>query len=186
MKRSFDISLSLIALLVLAIPLMVTFVIIKFTSKGSGLYWSERVGKNNLIFRMPKFRTMHHETPQVASHLLGDPLSYYTPIGKFLRQYSIDELPQLFSILKGEMSFVGPRPALFNQENLIKLRSSYKIDQLTPGVTGWAQVNGRDELTIEEKVKFDAEYFSKKSLRFDLYIIYLTLFKVIKKDGISH
>ena len=186
MKYFFDIVVSVFLSLILIIPIIPLCVLIKFSSKGAILFWSDRIGKNSIVFSMPKFRTMHHETPQVASHLLGDPLLHYTPTGKFLRQYSIDELPQLFSILKGEMSFVGPRPALFNQENLIKLRSSYKIDQLTPGVTGWAQVNGRDELTIEEKVKFDAEYFSKRSLRFDLYIIYLTLLKVIKKDGISH
>jgi len=165
---------------------MVMIVVLIKTSKGSVLFWSKRIGKNNKIFLMPKFRTMLVGTPQLASHLLKDVNSLYTPIGKFLRSYSLDELPQLLSIMKGDMSFVGPRPALFNQDDLTSLRNKSGINELKPGITGWAQVNGRDELSIEEKVTFDEEYLKRRSLGFDLYIIWLTLLKVIKKDGISH
>jgi O-antigen biosynthesis protein WbqP len=159
---------------------------VRSTSRGSVLYWSERVGKNNRIFRMPKFRSMRVETPTVATHLLGNPDAYLTPIGSFLRKSSLDELPQLWSILKGDMSFVGPRPALFNQNDLIALRTKHGVHELLPGLTGWAQVNGRDELPIPEKVKFDLEYLRRQSLGFDLLILWLTFAKVIRRDGVSH
>ena len=171
---------------VLAIPLFIISIIILSTSKGPSLHWSRRIGKDNLIFQMPKFRTMNQKTPQLASHLLGNPSLHYTFVGRFLRKYSIDELPQLYSIMKGDMSLVGPRPALFNQEDLIDLRIKAKVDSLVPGLTGLAQVNGRDELSIQKKVEFDKYYLERKSFKFDLYIIWLTLLKVIKKDGISH
>ncbi|MEG1326791.1 MAG: sugar transferase, partial [Janthinobacterium sp.] len=149
-------------------------------------YWSDRVGRNNRIFRMPKFRTMLVGTPAVATHLLSDPRRYLTPIGSFLRKSSLDELPQLWSILCGDMSFVGPRPALFNQQDLIALRTQYGVDQILPGLTGWAQINGRDELPIPEKVKLDVEYLQRRSLAFDIRIIILTFIKVIRKDNVTH
>ena len=160
--------------------------LVKLSSQGPALYWSQRVGKNGVIFDMPKFRTMKIETPQLASHLLDDPEMYYTKIGKFLRKTSLDELPQLFSVFKGDMDFVGPRPALFNQYDLIKKRDNSNVNRIRPGITGWAQVNGRDELSIDEKVKFDKEYLEKLSLCFDFYIIWLTFLKVFKRDGVSH
>ena len=159
---------------------------IKLSSKGPVLYWSKRVGQNNIIFNMPKFRTMQICAPSVATHLLSDPEKFLTPIGGFLRRTSLDELPQLFSILEGSMSFVGPRPALFNQDDLINLRSDSGISRLKPGVTGWAQINGRDDLSIQKKVEFEKEYLKKMSFVFDLKIIWLTFFKVFKRDGISH
>lgn len=186
MKRSFDLSLSIILLIILAVPLMIISIVILCTSKGSFLYWSKRIGKNNLFFFMPKFRTMRLNTPQVATHLLRDPDSYLLPFGKFLRKFSLDELPQLISIFKGDMSFVGPRPALYNQDDLIKLRISKGLDKIKPGLTGWAQVNGRDELSIQLKVDYEVQYMERRSFSFDLYIIWLTLLKMIKKDGVSH
>ena len=156
------------------------------TSPGSILYWSERVGKDNKLFKMPKFRSMKVDTPAVATHLLPDPASALSPIGGFLRKTSLDEIPQLWSILKGDMSFVGPRPALFNQEDLITLRSKNNVQSLAPGLTGWAQVNGRDELSIQKKVAFDTEYLEKRSFAFDLKILWMTFLKVIKKDGVTH
>jgi len=186
MKRSFDLSLSIILLIILAVPLMIISIVILCTSKGSFLYWSKRIGKNNLFFFMPKFRTMRLNTPQVATHLLQDPDSYLLPFGKFLRKFSLDELPQLISIFKGDMSFVGPRPALYNQDDLIKLRISKGLDKIKPGLTGWAQVNGRDELSIQLKVDYEVQYMERRSFSFDLYIIWLTLLKMIKKDGVSH
>jgi O-antigen biosynthesis protein WbqP len=186
MKRLFDILFSAIIAISMSIPILMICVAIRLTSRGPVLYWSARFGRNNLIFMMPKFRTMLIETPVVASHLLADAGTYLTPIGSFLRRSSLDELPQLWSVLKGDMTFVGPRPALFNQNDLIALRSQMKINQLTPGLTGWAQINGRDNLTISEKVKLDAEYLKRKSFRFDLWILWLTLFKVIRRDSISH
>lgn len=161
-------------------------IVIKLTSKGPVLYWSDRVGVDNKIFKMPKFRSMRIGTPSLASHLMADPASFVTPVGAFLRRLSLDELPQLYSILTGDMSFVGPRPALFNQEDLIKLRADNGILSLKPGITGWAQVNGRDDLSIIKKVDFEKEYLEKRSLPFDLYIIWLTLKKVIYRDGVSH
>ena len=161
-------------------------VLVRLTSPGPVLYWSERVGRNNSIFRMPKFRTMKIDTPEVATHLLGDPDQWLTPFGSFLRKTSLDELPQLWSIMNGDMSFVGPRPALFNQDDLISLRTNVGVHKLVPGLTGWAQVNGRDELSILEKVKLEAEYLKMRSIRFDLWILWLTLLKVLRRDGVSH
>ena len=186
MKRIFDSLAALAALFVLAMPMLAIAVAIKLTSTGPVLYWSDRVGRNNRIFRMPKFRTMRTDTPAVATHLLGDPDRYVTSIGKLLRKTSLDELPQLISIVKGDMSFVGPRPALFNQDDLIELRTSKGIHRLTPGLTGWAQINGRDELPIPVKVEFDQYYLLNRSMLLDLKIIGRTALKVILRDGVSH
>lgn len=186
LKRGFDLILALVALVVLAIPLLMVAVLVRMTSPGPVLYWSDRVGKNNKIFKMPKFRSMQMGTPAVATHLLDNPNRYLTPIGTFLRTTSLDELPQLWSILKGDMSFVGPRPALFNQEDLIALRTEEGVHALVPGITGWAQINGRDELPIPEKVKLDAEYLRRRSFWFDLHILWLTLVQVSRRDGVSH
>jgi O-antigen biosynthesis protein WbqP len=186
MKRLFDLVLALVASTLLIIPIVVVAVLVKLTSKGPALYWSDRVGRHNRIFKMPKFRSMKEETPAVATHLLVDPGSVLTPVGGFLRKSSLDELPQLWCILKGEMSFVGPRPALFNQDDLIALRTAKGVDRVLPGLTGWAQVNGRDELPILEKVNLDAEYMERQSLWFDLKILWITFLKIIKQDGVSH
>lgn len=186
MKRLFDFLVVMIAAMFLLIPYIMISLLIKLTSSGTVLYWSDRVGRNNQIFKMPKFRTMRINTPAVATHLLENPKQYLTPLGSFLRQSSLDELPQLWSILKGDMSFVGPRPALFNQDDLITLRTHYGVHKLLPGLTGWAQVNGRDELPIADKVKLDVEYLQKKSFIFDLQIIVLTFIKVLCRDGIQH
>jgi len=185
-KRLFDFLLALSVLLVFSIPIMVLVVLVRVTSTGPAFYWSDRVGRHNRIFKMPKFRSMRIDTPAVATHLLTDPQAYLTPIGGFLRKSSLDELPQLWSILTGEMSFVGPRPALFNQYDLISLRSECHVDHLRPGLTGWAQVNGRDELPIPIKVKFDNEYLLRQSFMFDLKILCLTFLKVVRRDGVSH
>lgn len=186
LKRCFDIFLTLIALLFLWIPLMITALLVRITSKGPILYWSQRVGKNNTLFWMPKFRSMWTETPAVATHLLENPDKALTPIGSFLRKSSLDELPQLWSILKGDMSFVGPRPALYNQNDLIAQRTEADVHTLPPGLTGWAQINGRDELPIPEKVALDTEYLRRRSFWFDLKIIVLTFLKVLKKEGVTH
>ena len=186
LKRIFDISFSVLLLLLLSPLFLILALIIKMTSKGPILYWSRRVGKNNELFSMPKFRTMRIETPQVATHLLAYPAIYLTPIGGLLRRTSLDELPQLFSILAGDLSFVGPRPALFNQDDLVALRTERGVHVLVPGLTGWAQINGRDELPIPEKVLFDYEYLQRRSFKFDLYIIFMTAFKVVRGDGIQH
>jgi len=186
MKRLLDLTLGLLAVLFLAVPIVIVATLVRLTSPGPVLYWSNRVGKGNRIFRMPKFRSMRVETPAVATHLLQDPKVYLTPIGSFLRKFSLDELPQLWSILVGDMSFVGPRPALFNQDDLIALRTKKGVGQLVPGLTGWAQVNGRDELPIPAKVALDVEYLERRSLAFDLRILWLTFVKVIKRDGVSH
>jgi O-antigen biosynthesis protein WbqP len=186
MKRLFDLLLVALVALVLCLPLVLVAMLVKLTSKGPILYWSDRVGRNNRIFRMPKFRSMHIGTPALATHLLADPAAYLTPIGSFLRKSSLDEIPQLWSILKGDMSFVGPRPALFNQEDLISLRTQYAVYELLPGLTGWAQINGRDELPIPEKVKLDVEYLHRRSLWFDVQILWGTFTKIIARDGISH
>jgi len=186
MKNIFDFTSALFAIIVLFGVMVLIAMAIKLSSKGPVLYWSKRVGQNNIIFNMPKFRTMQICTPSVATHLLSDPEKFLTPIGGFLRRTSLDELPQLFSILEGSMSFVGPRPALFNQDDLINLRSDSGISRLKPGVTGWAQINGRDDLSIQKKVEFEKEYLKKMSFVFDLKIIWLTFFKVFKRDGISH
>ena len=186
MKRIFDLSLALLAALILIIPLALISIAVRLTSRGPALYWSDRVGVGNKIFRMPKFRTMRIDTPAVATHLLTNPAAYLTPIGSFLRRTSLDELPQLWSILKGDMSFVGPRPALFNQDDLIALRTEAGVHELSPGLTGWAQINGRDELPIPVKVRLDAEYLHKRSFWFDLHILWMTFLKVLRRDGVSH
>ncbi len=186
MKRLFDLILALIAASLLIVPIVVITILVKLTTKGPALYWSNRVGMYNTIFKMPKFRSMEVDTPAVATHLLVDPGSVLTPVGDFLRKSSLDELPQLWCILKGDMSFVGPRPALFNQYDLILLRTEKGVDKVVPGLTGWAQVNGRDELPIPEKVAFDVEYMEKQSLWFDMTILWLTVLKVVRRDGVSH
>ncbi|MBI2307914.1 MAG: sugar transferase [Rhodocyclales bacterium] len=186
MKRLFDIVLGIVAGLLLMLPIALTAVAVRLTSRGPALYWSDRVGRYNTVFKMPKFRSMQLGTPAVATHLLSDPDAYLTPIGSFLRKSSLDELPQLWSILVGDMSFVGPRPALFNQDDLIAMRTEQGVHELLPGLTGWAQVNGRDEIPIPEKVALDAQYLRKQSLSFDLKILWLTLIKVAKRDGITH
>jgi len=186
MKRFFDLLLALFAALFLVLPIFFVTILVKLTSPGPALYWSDRVGRHNRIFKMPKFRSMRIGTPAVATHLLKDPNAYLTPIGSFLRKSSLDELPQLWSILVGDMSFVGPRPALFNQDDLIALRTEYGVHELMPGLTGWAQVNGRDELPIPEKVKLDAEYRHRQSLSFDIHILWLTFVRVLRRDGVSH
>ena len=186
MKRVFDIFLGCLAALILFVPVLLVAIAVRLTSKGPVLYWSDRVGRHNVIFRMPKFRSMRVGTPAVATHLLADARSHLTPIGSFLRKSSLDELPQLWSILAGDMSFVGPRPALFNQQDLISLRTEQGVHTLVPGLTGWAQVNGRDELPIPEKVKLDVAYLQRQSLWFDLRILWLTFVKVLRRDGVSH
>jgi O-antigen biosynthesis protein WbqP len=186
MKRAFDLLLVFIAGAFLLVPFVFVTIMVKLTSTGPALYWSDRVGRNNRIFSMPKFRSMRIGTPAVATHLLSNPDAYLTPIGGFLRKSSLDELPQLWSIFRGDMSFVGPRPALFNQNDLVALRTEAGVQQLTPGLTGWAQVNGRDELPIPQKVALDIEYLRRQSLLFDLKIIALTALKVLRRDGISH
>lgn len=185
-KRLFDLLLALCAACVLAVPVIVVAVAVRVTSSGPALYWSNRVGKGNQIFKMPKFRSMRVGTPAVATHLLANPTAHLTPIGSFLRKSSLDELPQLWSILVGDMSFVGPRPALFNQHDLIELRTAKGVHALLPGLTGWAQVNGRDELPIPQKVELDAEYLQRQSLWFDIRILWLTFVKVLRSDGVSH
>lgn len=185
-KRSFDLALALAASLVLAPPCLLVWVAVRLTSPGPALYWSDRVGFKNRIFRMPKFRTMLVGTPAVATHLLSNPSTYLTPMGSFLRQSSLDELPQLWSILVGDMSFVGPRPALFNQENLIALRTNRGVHELVPGLTGWAQINGRDELPIPAKVALDVEYLQRRTFWFDVQILWLTVSKVVRRAGVSH
>lgn len=186
MKRLFDLLLALCVAVVLALPVAVVAVAVRLTSAGPALYWSDRVGRGNKIFKMPKFRSMRVGTPAVATHLLADARSHLTPIGSFLRKSSLDELPQLWSILVGDMSFVGPRPALFNQHDLIALRTQHGVHELVPGLTGWAQVNGRDELPIPDKVKLDVEYLQRQSLWFDIQILWLTFVKVLRRDGVSH
>jgi O-antigen biosynthesis protein WbqP len=186
MKRLFDAAAALIALIILCVPLCFVALLIKCTSRGPVLYWSDRVGRNNTIFRMPKFRTMLIDTPAVATHLLSEPEKFLTSIGRFLRKTSLDELPQLFSILTGTMSFVGPRPALFNQDDLVALRTEKGVDQLTPGLTGWAQINGRDELPIPVKVAFDEYYLRHHSMLLDMKIILQTFLKVVKREGVTH
>lgn len=186
MKRLFDLCLALSAALILVFPFLLVWLMVRLTSKGPALYWSDRVGRHNVIFKMPKFRSMRVDTPAVPTHLLSNPEQFLTPIGSFLRKSSLDELPQLLSIIKGDMSFVGPRPALFNQDDLIALRTQHGVDALMPGLTGWAQINGRDELPIPDKVKLDVVYMQRQSLWFDVWIIVLTFVKVLRRDGIQH
>ncbi len=186
MKRLFDLFLVLTAGVILILPIMAVAAAVRLTSPGPALYWSDRVGRYNRIFRMPKFRSMRIGTPAVATHLLRDPDAWLTPIGAFLRKTSLDELPQLWSILTGDMSFVGPRPALFNQDDLVALRSECGVHELVPGLTGWAQINGRDELPIPDKVALDVEYLQRRSFLFDLRILWQTVVKVLRRDGVSH
>ena len=186
MKRLFDLILSFCLVLILSVPILLIAGLIRLTSKGPALYWSDRVGVDNTIFKMPKFRTMRIDTPAVATHLLTNPDAYLTPIGPFLRKTSLDELPQLWSVLKGDMSFVGPRPALFNQDDLIALRTAKGVHRLIPGITGWAQINGRDDLPIPVKVSFDEYYLKNRSFFFDLKILWMTFLKVIRREGVSH
>lgn len=186
MKRIFDLVLATVAGSFLLAPVLLVAILVRLTSKGPALYWSDRVGRHNKIFKMPKFRTMRVDTPTMATHLLSDPKQFLTPMGSFLRKSSLDELPQLWSIIKGDMSFVGPRPALFNQDDLIALRTRYGVDKLLPGLTGWAQINGRDELPIPDKVKLDVDYLNNQSFWLDLKIIFLTFLKVLRRDGIQH
>lgn len=184
--RIFNVFVSFLLAVLLFVPFVVVYILVKLTSPGPAIHWSKRIGKNNKIFLMPKFRTMMTNTPQLATHLLGKGESYLTPIGSLLRKTSLDEIPQLWSVLKGDMSLVGPRPALFNQDDLMQLRTKNNVHTLLPGVTGWAQINGRDELSIEEKVKYDKDYLERKSFYFDLKILFLTAYKVILRKNISH
>ncbi len=186
MKRLFDFIGAVLLLIILLLPMLVISILIKLTSKGPVLYWSDRVGRNNAIFRMPKFRSMRTDTQPVATHLLENPDQYITPFGKWIRKSSIDELPQIFSVLKGDMSFVGPRPALFNQDDLVALRTSKGIHTLVPGITGWAQINGRDELPIPIKVDYDLYYMKNRSFIFDIKILLLTLSNVVAGKGVTH
>ena len=186
MKRALDLLFGLFAGFLLLVPLVIVATAVRLTSKGPALYWSDRVGRNNIIFKMPKFRSMRVGTPAVATHLLANPKAHLTPIGSFLRKSSLDEVPQLWSILVGDMSFVGPRPALFNQYDLIELRTQKNVHSLVPGLTGWAQVNGRDELPIPQKVALDAEYLQRQGFWFDVKILWLTFLKVVQRAGVSH
>lgn len=185
-KRIVDLFLVLVTLIIFFIPMLLVAISIWLTSEGPIVFWSHRVGRGSRIFRMPKFRTMRVDTPNVATHLLASAGQYLTPIGGFLRKSSLDELPQLWSVLVGDMSFVGPRPALFNQYDLIEMRSREGIDVLLPGITGWAQVNGRDELSLQQKVNLDRQYLNNQSFFFDQYILLLTVLKVFKREGVSH
>lgn len=185
-KRIFDMVLCICILSFLSVPIMLIALSVKLTSKGPALYWSDRVGINNTIFKMPKFRTMRTDTPPVATHLLSNPDIYMTPIGSFLRKSSLDELPQLWSIIKGDMSFVGPRPALFNQDDLIRLRTEAGVHRIITGITGWAQVNGRDDIPIPLKVEYDKYYLENRSFFFDMRILYMTFLKVLKAEGVTH
>jgi O-antigen biosynthesis protein WbqP len=185
-KKSFDLVLALLAMPLLLPLIVLVAVLVQLTSPGPALYWSDRIGRHNKIFRMPKFRSMRINTPAVATHLLDNPNQWLTPIGSFLRKTSLDELPQLWSIFKGDMSFVGPRPALFNQDDLMALRTEKGVHTLVPGLTGWAQVNGRDEIPIPQKVELDVEYLKKQSLVFDVKILWMTALKVVTKDGVTH
>jgi len=186
MKRVFDIFLSLCLISLLLLPTLAVMVLVRLTSNGPALYWSDRVGVGNKIFKMPKLRTMLMDTPQVATHLMQNSVTYLTPLGPFLRKYSLDELPQLWSVLKGDMSFVGPRPALFNQDDLIKLRTLKGVHELVPGITGWAQINGRDDIPIPLKVVYDEYYLKNKSFLFDLKIIFITVIKVFRAEGVKY
>jgi O-antigen biosynthesis protein WbqP len=186
MKRLSDLAVALVAAVFFALPIVITALAVRLTSPGPVLYWSDRVGRHNRIFKMPKFRSMRIDTPAVATHLLQKPEQWLTPIGSFLRKSSLDELPQLWSILKGDMSFVGPRPALFNQDDLVALRTEKGVHELLPGLTGWAQVNGRDELPVPQKVQLDVEYLERQSLLFDMKILWMTALKVLARDGVSH
>jgi O-antigen biosynthesis protein WbqP len=185
-KRSFDVLLAIVLGTVLLLPCLIIGVLVRASSRGPALYWSDRVGKQNRIFRMPKFRSMYVGTPSVATHLLHDATNRITPVGAVLRRTSLDELPQLWSVLKGDMSFVGPRPALFNQDDLVSLRTRFGVHHLRPGITGWAQINGRDELDVSTKVRYDVEYLQRRSTTFDLLILWLTVWRVCRREGVAH
>ena len=185
-KRVFDVTMACLLGLLLLLPCACVWLLIRLTSRGPALYWSDRVGRNNAIFQMPKFRSMRLDTPAIATHLMRDPASYLTPIGPFLRKSSMDEIPQLWSIFKGDMSFVGPRPALFNQHDLVALRTAHGVHTMVPGLTGWAQVNGRDEIPIPDKVALDAQYLHQQSFWFDLKILARTAVKVMRRDNVTH
>ena len=186
MKRLFDFVMATMLVMLFAVPMILIAIAVRLTSKGPALYWSDRIGRANVVFKMPKFRSMRVDTPAVATHLMTDPNAFLSPIGAFLRRFSLDELPQLFSVLKGEMSFVGPRPALYNQDDLIALRTDKEVDKLLPGITGWAQINGRDELSIPDKVALDVEYLNRQSFWFDIKILWMTFLKVVNRIGVSH
>jgi O-antigen biosynthesis protein WbqP len=186
MKRIFDVIVAIALLAIISMPMLVIALMVKLTSKGSVLHWSDRIGRGNAIFKMPKFRTMRIDTPAVATHLLKNPDKYLTPVGSIMRRFSLDEFPQLWSVLKGDMSFVGPRPALYNQDDLIELRTKKGVHKLVPGITGWAQVNGRDELPIPVKVEYDEFYLKNRSFWFDMKILWLTFIKVVKREGVTH
>ena len=186
MKRFLDLIFAVVLIIILSLPFLFICLAIYLTSEGPSIYWSNRVGRDNIIFRMPKFRSMLVDTPAVATHLIKDPERYLTPIGSFLRKSSLDELPQLWSILRGNMSFVGPRPALFNQDDLVRLRSEAGLHKLLPGLTGWAQVKGRDELSIPQKIALEIEYMQRQSILFDLKILWLTALKIVSRNGVSH
>lgn len=186
MKRALDLLLGISAALIFFLPFCLLALIVKLTSPGPALYWSDRVGRDNRVFSMPKLRTMRVDTPVVATHLLADPAQFLSPIGGFLRKSSLDEIPQLWCIIRGDMSIVGPRPALFNQHNLIEMRTNFGVHRIRPGLTGWAQVNGRDELPLPEKVKLDLHYVEQQSIGFDIKVILMTVVKVIRRDGIVH
>ena len=186
MKRIFDVIVAIALLAIISMPMLVIALMVKLTSKGSVLHWSDRIGRGNAIFKMPKFRTMMIDTPAVATHLLKNPDKYLTPVGSIMRRFSLDEFPQLWSVLKGDMSFVGPRPALYNQDDLIELRTKKGVHKLVPGITGWAQVNGRDELPIPVKVEYDEFYLKNRSFWFDMKILWLTFIKVVKREGVTH
>jgi O-antigen biosynthesis protein WbqP len=186
LKHMFDLGMGIVSLVLLALPMFLVAFGVRLSSKGPVLYWSERIGRESVIFKMPKFRSMRINTPQLATHLMNEPEKYLSPIGGFLRRSSLDEIPQIFSILKRDMSFVGPRPALFNQDDLVALRTEKGVDKLMPGLTGWAQVNGRDELPIHEKVALDVEYMERQSFWFDMKILWLTMLKVVRQDSVSH
>ena len=185
-ERSINLLFSLVLIIILSPVYLFIIILVRVTSKGPSFYWSDRVGRNNIIFKMPKFRSMRVGTPTIATHLLDNPDSFLSPIGSFLRRSSLDELPQLYSILKGDMSLVGPRPALFNQDDLIAFRSKKGVNKLLPGITGWAQINGRDKLSIPDKVALDVEYMQRQSFLFDIKILWMTFLKVAKQDGVSH
>jgi O-antigen biosynthesis protein WbqP len=185
-KRLFDIALALVSIALLSVPIAVVAIVVRCSSHGPALYWSNRIGRHNRVFRMPKFRTMRVDTPALATHLLANPQVYLTPVGAFLRRSSLDELPQLWSILRGDMSFVGPRPALFNQDDLIALRTAHGVHELVPGLTGWAQINGRDDLSIPDKVAWDADYLTRRSFWMDIHILAMTVVHAVKGKGVSH
>ena len=186
MNKFIEILFVIFLILILTVPIIALYAVILITTKGSPIFWSDRIGMNNKTFKMPKFRTLDIDTPLVATHLIDEKNLKFSPCGSFLRRYSLDELPQLFSIIKGDLALVGPRPALFNQYDLINLRTKFNVHKIKPGITGWAQVNGRDNLSIKEKVEYDVEYIQKKSIKFDLYILFLTFFKIIKNSDIKH